>query len=93
MGRLSEINISANLDRIQKQHMDGVLRDMPKVYFVEDSYNGGYRVGRTDWPGDVFNIVPKDQFDTFLKIYKALNMPVIDLTYDDDGSEWEKIRS
>jgi hypothetical protein len=60
-----------------------ILDQMPKLYFVEDAYNGGYRVGRTDWPGDVFNLVPKAEFDTFRKVYEGLNMPLIDSTYDE----------
>lgn len=63
---------------------DATVRErMPKLYYVEDSYNGGYRVGRTDWAGDAFNIVPKAEFDIFLKIYNGLSMPIEDKTYED----------
>jgi hypothetical protein len=67
--------------RLNKQT---VLDNMPKVYFVEDSYNGGYRVGRTDWAPDAFNIVPKAEFETFRKVYERLSMPLLDKTYDED---------
>jgi hypothetical protein len=93
MGRFSKVDTTVHLDRIQKQHMENVKRDMPKLWFVEDSANGGYRVGRTDWAGDAFEIISKAEFDSFLNIYKRLSMPVFDLTNDDDGQEWEKIRT
>lgn len=75
--------------RINKQT---VLDNMPKLYFVEDLSMDRYRVGRTDWPGDTFNLVPAKDFEVFRKVYESMNMPLIDLSYDDDGSEWEKIR-
>ncbi len=77
-------------DRINKQT---VLDRMPKLYYVEDSHRGGYRIGRTDWPGDTFMIVAKEHFDIFLTIYKQMSMPIFDLTNDEDGEEWEKIRT
>lgn len=77
----------------ERLNKETILEKMPKIYFVEDPYNGGYRVGRTDWAGDQFNVVPKADFDMFLTIYKGLNMPVLDLTHDDDGSEWDKVRT
>lgn len=77
----------------KRLNKETILEKMPKIYFVEDSYNGGYRVGRTDWAGDWFIIVSKADFDMFLTIYKGLNMPIIDLTHDDDGSEWNKVRT
>lgn len=67
--------------RLNKQT---ILDSMPRVYFVEDEYNGGYRVGRTDWPGDAFNIVPKAEFETFRKVYEALSMSLLDKTHDED---------
>lgn len=76
-------------DRLNRET---VLNKMPKLYFVEDFGMDRYRVGRTDWPGDVFNCIPRSEFDTFRKIYEALSMPLIDLTHD-DGTEWEEVRS
>lgn len=76
--RFAGVNTSPRLARLQAQHMENVLRDMPKLYFVRDDYNGDYRVGRTDWPGDTFNIVSRAEFETFRKVYEALNMPLID---------------
>lgn len=76
--------------RINKQT---VLDNMPKLYFVADLGMGRYRVGRTDWSGDTFNLVPKKEFETFRKVYEAMNMPLIDLTNDDDCSEWDKVRN
>lgn len=67
-------------ERLNKQT---VLDNMPKVYFVEDPYNGGYRVGRTDWPGDVFIIIPKAEFEGFRKVYENLSMPLLDKTFED----------
>lgn len=61
-----------------------ILDRMPKLYFVEDFGMGRYRVGRTDWPGDTFNLIPRKEFDAFRKIYEGLNMPLLDKTHDDD---------
>ena len=61
-----------------------ILDNMPKLYFVEDFGMGRYRVGRTDWPGDMFELIPIAEFDAFRKIYQALNMPLLDKTTDDD---------
>lgn len=60
-----------------------ILKDMPKLYFVEDFGMGRYRVGRTDWSGDTFNLVSRKEFDIFRKIYEELNMPLLDLTHED----------
>ena len=60
-----------------------ILDEMPKIYYVEDPYNWGYRVGRTDWPGDAFFMVPKAEFDTFKKVYAMLSMPLLDKTDED----------
>lgn len=68
-----------------------VLKEMPKLYYVED--RDCVRLGRTDWAGDVFNVVPKAEFAVFKRIYEKINMPLIDLTNDDDGTEWDKVRS
>lgn len=68
-----------------------VIDNMPKLYYVEDGDR--VRLGRTDWAGDVFNLVPKSEFAVFKRIYEEINMPLIDLTGDDDGSEWDKVRS
>jgi hypothetical protein len=84
--------MDAELDRRTKRgrelaerlNAQTVLDRMPKVYFVEDRYNEGYRVGRTDWPGDAFHIVPKAEFETFRKVYERLSMPLIDKTHDED---------
>jgi hypothetical protein len=67
--------------RLNKQT---ILDKMPKVFFVKDEYNNGYRVGRTDWPGDFFNVVPAAEFETFRKVYEALSMPLLDKTNDED---------
>lgn len=68
-------------DRLNKQT---ILNNMPKVYFVEDLGGARYRVGRTDWPGDAFNIVPAEDFETFRRVYEGLNMPLLDKTNDQD---------
>ena len=60
-----------------------ILEKMPKLYFVQDDSNKGYRVGRTDWPGDTFNIVPRAEFETFRKVYEGLDMPLLDKTWED----------
>lgn len=66
----------------QRLNQQTILNNMPKVYFVEDPYNEGYRVGRTDWPSDQFNIVSKVEFEAFRKVYEGINMPLIDATND-----------
>lgn len=77
----------------ERLNKETILEMMPKIYFVE-TYNGEYRVGRTDWACDVFEIVPKDKFDEFIAFYKVkMGMPLLDLTHDDDGSEWKKVRT
>lgn len=63
-----------------------VLDLMPKLFFVEDFGMGRYRVGRTDWPGDVFELVPRAEFDAFRRIYQKLNMPLL-IVNDDDSME------
>lgn len=68
----------------QRLNKQTILNEMPKVYFVKDEYNEGYRVGRTDWPGDAFNIVPEAEFEVFRKVYERLSMPLIDKTNDPD---------
>lgn len=57
-----------------------VLDQMPKIYFVSDPSYSRYRVGRTDWPGDVFNLVSEEDFQVFKKVYQALLMPLLDYT-------------
>jgi hypothetical protein len=77
----------------ERLNRETVLAQMPKLYYVADLSVDRYRVGRTDWPGDAFQCVPKDEFETFLKVYKSLSMPIYDLSNDDDETEWEKIRN
>lgn len=67
----------------QRLNRETVLEHMPKVYFVEDLGVGRYRVGRTDWPGDCFNLVPRAEFDIFRRVYEELNMPLLDMTHED----------
>lgn len=76
-------------DRLNKET---VSRMMPKLYFVADLSMDRYRVGRTDWPGDAFQLIPKDEFETFKKVYEQLSMPLFDLT-DDDNTLWEEIHT
>lgn len=58
-----------------------ILEQMPKVYFVLDGSR--VRIGRTDWAGDMFDIIHMDDFATFRKVYEGLNMPLLDKTDDD----------
>lgn len=60
-----------------------ILEQMPKLYFVEDFGMNRYRVGRTDWAGDMFECIPRAEFDAFRKIYEKMNMPLLDLTHED----------
>lgn len=65
----------------QQMNKQTIEEKMPKLYFVKDEYNNGYRVGRTDWPGDVFHVIPEAEFDAFRKIYcEKLSMPLLDKT-------------
>lgn len=68
----------------QRLNRETILEHMPKIYFVEDLGFGRYRVGRTDWPGDCFNLVPRAEFDIFRRVYDGLNMPLLDKTHDDE---------
>lgn len=73
-------------------NMQTVFDKMPKLYYVADLQMGRYRVGRTDWPGDVFELVPQAEFVVFKEVYSKLNMPLINL--DDYPEEvWDKITS
>ena len=60
-----------------------ILDHMPKLYYVKDFGMDRYRVGRTDWPGDTFELIPRAEFDAFRKIYERLSMPLLDLTDED----------
>lgn len=80
-GHAMDKRTKAGRERFERLSKQAVLDNMPKVYFVEDGNR--YRVGRTDWPSDAFNLVHVDDFTTFRKVYEALNMPLIDLTYDE----------
>ncbi len=55
---------------------------MPKIYYVLDGDR--VRVGRTDYPGDTFDVWPTVEFDIFKKIYEKTSLPLIDATYDED---------
>lgn len=68
-----------------------ILEYMPKLYFVEDFGMGRYRVGRTDWPGDVFELVPRKEFDVFRKIYQSLNMPLLVVNDDNTMTQADSI--
>jgi hypothetical protein len=57
-----------------------ILSQMPKIYFVKDSYASNYRVGRSDNPGDCFEIVQTADFDSFRKVYEALGFTLYDNT-------------
>lgn len=73
-------------------NMQTVFDKMPKLWYVADLTYDRYRVGRTDWSGDVFELVPKAEFETFKKVYESVNMPLINL--DDYPEElWDKITS
>lgn len=81
-GGMKTIDLRTNRGKelAERINRETILEQMPKLYFVEDPYNGGYRVGRTDWAGDMFDIVPKADFETFRRIYESLNMPLLDKT-------------
>ncbi len=89
-GRTREGREARGIALASRLNKETVLERMPKLYFVEDGDR--VRLGRTDYPGDVFNLVPKSQFAVFKAVYEEMNMPLIDLT-DDDGSEWDKVCS
>lgn len=76
--------MSARAKELAKRlNKETILEQMPKVYFVEDLSMGRYRVGRTDWPGDAFNLVPAKDFEVFKSVYEALNMPLLDKAHED----------
>ena len=60
------------------------MQNQPKIYYVEDPHRDAYRVGRSDWPGDSFNIIPRKDFLVFRRIYEGLGMELVDRTYTDD---------
>lgn len=68
----------------QRLNKQTILDQMPKVYFVEDLGMKRYRVGRTDWPDDVFELIPAEEFKVFRKVYEQLQMPLLDKTLDED---------
>ncbi len=59
-----------------------ILERMPKIYYVLDGNR--VRVGRTDYPGDTFDIWPLSEFNIFKKIYERTGLPLIDATNDED---------
>lgn len=65
-------------ERINQQT---ILERMPKIYFVFDEYRNACLVGRTDWPGDRFNIIRTVEFATFCRIYEGLGFTILDETY------------
>lgn len=67
-------------ERLNKQT---ILDNMPKIYFVEDLYHGGYRVGRTDWAPDQFEIIPLNRFEIFKEIMDMLAYPLLDKTNEE----------
>lgn len=70
----------------ERLNRESIIEKMPKIYYVEDFSADRYRVGRTDWPGDRFELISRKRFDIFKSVYQRLNMPLIDKTFDDDTS-------
>lgn len=66
----------------QRLNYQTILDRMPKLYFVEDGDR--VRLGRTDWPGDAFNVFPASEFAIFRSIYERMSMPLRDATNDED---------
>jgi len=57
---------------------------VPEIYFVKDLSLDRYNVGRTDYPGDVFELVPIKDFEAFRKVYESLGFKLKDLTWSDE---------
>jgi hypothetical protein len=69
----------------QRLNKKTIEENTPKIFFVEDPYNSGVRIGRTDWPGDLFHLITTAEFKVFRHVYENLmNMPLLDKTYDED---------
>lgn len=70
-----------------------ILAQMPKIYFVKDSYADNYRVGRSDNPSDCFEIIENRDFDGFRKVYEALGFTLYDNTdgHYDDGFDLTEV--
>lgn len=49
-------------------------------YFVRDDYHEGYRVGRTDWPGDAFEMLTELELIEFRKWCDRFAIKLEDLT-------------
>lgn len=61
-----------------------ILERMPKIWFVFDEYRNEYRVGRTDWPGDRFDFLSTEKFNTFKEVYESLGFKLEDKTFFDE---------
>lgn len=66
----------------QRLNYQTILDRMPELYFVKEGDR--VRLGRTDWPGDVFEVFPATEFAIFRRIYERMVMPLRDATYDED---------
>ena len=66
-----------------------IYRAMPKIYYVRD--RDRYRIGRTDWPGDVFDTISAEEFKTFEWIYTRLQCILVDFTYTNSEEEQTKV--
>lgn len=63
-------------ERLNKETVEAMT---PKIYWCEHEIGGEnrIRIGRTDWPGDAFNIISAKEFETFRNIYQGLGFKLI----------------
>jgi hypothetical protein len=56
------------------------------IHFIRDDYNQAYRIWRSDSPGDMFDLLPYDQFSE--SIVKNIPVAVVigDFPEDDEGN-------
>ncbi len=48
------------------------------MWYVKDAER--YRVGRSDWSNDTFNIYTRDPFDIISDVCEMMSIPLIDIT-------------
>ena len=60
-------------------------RGMPEplhIWYLWDGYAGKYRVGRSDWPGDTFDMLTREEFEERKAAAALLSIPVKEVEED-----------
>lgn len=52
------------------------------IWFLFDEYAAKYRVGRSDWPGDVFEMLQPEEFAKIEWTCEKLGIKLVDVSGD-----------